>query len=208
MVIIAGPDIEVVRAQIPGMGQEGEIATGLLDAVDLGIFGQHLIGVGSKGYAGAAGNIIQDDGKVSPVGNILIVLDQTGLACLVIIGGDVEQGICTGILCVLGQVDGGRGVVAAGTSDDLDTVIYPLDNVLTNRHGSGLTSGAADTHRIHAGGDLVVDQLSEGVVVDAAVLVKGSDQRGTGTGKNRTSHKQYTLSSNAGSKEGDLLAHL
>ena len=126
----------------------------------------------------------------------------------------MEQGICTGILCVLGQVDGGRGVVAAGTSDDLDTVIYPLDtkfhgsNVLTNRHGSGLTSGAADTHRIHAGGDLVVDQLSEGVVVDAAVLVKGSDQRRTGTGKNRTSHKQYTLSSNAGSKEGDLLAHL
>ena len=86
-----------------------------------------------------------------------------------------------------------------GTSDDLDTVIYPLDtkfhgsNVLTNRHGSGLTRGAADTHRIHAGGDLGVDQLAEGVVVDIAVLVRGCSQGGAGAGKYGCSHKTASL---------------
>ena len=81
-------------------GQEGEVSTGLLDAVDLGVLRQHLIGLRREGDAGAARYVIEDHRKVHPVGDVLIVLDQSGLAALVVVGGDVEQGVGSGVLGV------------------------------------------------------------------------------------------------------------
>ena len=59
--------------------RRGEVAAGLLDAVDLGILGENLVGLGSEGHAGTAGYVVEDDGQFHPVGDVLIVLDQTGL---------------------------------------------------------------------------------------------------------------------------------
>ena len=78
----------------------GEVSAGLLDAVDLGVLRQHLIGLRREGDAGTAGHVIEDHRQVHPVGDVLIVLDQSGLAALVVVGGDVEQGVSPGVLGV------------------------------------------------------------------------------------------------------------
>ncbi len=106
----------------------------------------------------------------------------------------MEQGIRAGVLSVEGEVDGGGGVVGARAGNDFDLVVDPLDtvvhgsDVLPDGHGGRLAGGAAHADGVPAG-DLVVNQLSEGVVVNGAVFVKGSDQRDAGAGKNRSSHK-------------------
>ena len=52
-----------------------------------------------------------------------------------------EAGVGAGVLGVLGQVDGGGGVVAARAGDDFDPVVHPLDaefhrgDVLPDGHG-------------------------------------------------------------------------
>ena len=60
LVVVAGPDVEVIGAEEPGVGQQGEVAGGLLHAVDLGILSQHLVGLGGKGDPGAAGHVVED----------------------------------------------------------------------------------------------------------------------------------------------------
>ena len=102
------------------------------------------------------GNVIEDHRKVHPVGDVLIVLDQSGLAALVVVGGDVEQGVGSGVLGVEGEVDGGGGVVAPRAGDDLHPVIDPLDavlhggDVLPNGHGGRLAGSAADADGVYA----------------------------------------------------------
>ena len=69
------------------------------------------------------------------------MLDEAGLAGLVVVGGHQQAGVGAGVLGVLGQVDGGGGVVAARAGDDFDPVVHPLDaefhrgDVLPDGHG-------------------------------------------------------------------------
>ena len=106
----------------------------------------------------------------------------------------MEQGVGARVLGVLGQVDGSGGVVRACAGDHLHPVVHPLDaelhggDVLPDGHGGRLAGGAADAHRVHAGFNLSVNQLAEGVVVDGAVFVKGGDQGRTGAGEDWSSH--------------------
>ena len=199
LVVVARPDIEVVAAEVAGMGQQGEVAAGLLDAVDLGVLGEDLISLGGKGHAGTAGDVVEKDGQLHPVGDVLIVLDQSGLAGLVVVGSHMEQGVGPGVLGVLGQVDGGGGIIAARAGDDLDPVIHLLDtelhggDVLPDGHGGALAGGATDADGVDAPGDLLVNELAEGVVVDGAALVEGSDDGGAGAGEDRLSHTDYLL---------------
>ena len=184
------------------MGQQREVAAGFFHAVDIGHIGQHLVGIGGEGHAGAAGHVVQDDGQIGAGRDVLIVLDQAGLAGLVVVGGDVEQGVCAVVLSMLGQVNGSGGIVAARAGNDLDPLVHPLDTefhsgvMLANRHGSGLAGGAADTDSIHASGNLIIDKFSESVVIDVAACVKGSDEGGAGAGKDRSSHVDAPFLSN------------
>ena len=108
----------------------------------------------------------------------------------------MEEGVGAGVLGVLGEVDGGGGVVAAGAGDDLYPVVHILDaevdggDVLPQGEGGALTGGAHGADGVHAGGDLLVDELGEAVVVDGAALVEGRDDGGAGTGENGLSHIQ------------------
>ena len=164
------------------------------------VLGQMLVGGGGKGHPRPRGHVVHDNGQLHPVGNILVVLDEAGLAALVVVGSHMEQGVRAGVLGVEGQVHGGGGIVAACAGNDLHLVVHPLDavihggDVLPDGHGGGFAGGAAHAHRVHPGLELEVNLLAEGVVVDIPVLVKGRNQSGAGTGKNGGSHRQNILS--------------
>ena len=113
---------------------------------------------------------------------------------LVIIRGHQQQGVGAGGLGVLGQHQGGSGVIAAGAGDDLDPAGDLLDavfhgfHVLFQRHGGGLAGGAADADGVRTGGDLTLDQLTELVKVHLVVIGEGGDDGNAGTGKNGVMH--------------------
>ena len=192
-VIVAGPDVEIVPAEVTGVGHQGEVPAGLLDPVDLGILGQDPVGLGGEGDPGAGGDIIEDDGQLRAVGDVLIVAEAL-LGALVIIGGHMEEGVGAGVLGVLREVDRGGGVVAARAGDDLYPVVDVLDaeidggDVLPQAQGGALAGGPQDADGIHAPGDLLVDELGETVVVDSPRGVKGGDDGGTRAGKDWLSH--------------------
>ena len=111
----------------------------------------------------------------------------------------MEEGVSAGILGVLGEIDGGGGVVTACAGDDLHPVVGPFDaefhhgDVFPDAHGGAFAGGAADADGVHATLDLLVDEGAESVVVDGAALVKGGDDGGTGTGEDGLSHGVTSL---------------
>ena len=197
LVVVARPDVEVVPAQVAGVGQQGEVSAGLLHAVDLGVLGENLIALGGEGHAGAAGHVVEDDGQLGAVGDVLIVLHKPRLAALVVVGGDVEQRVRPGVLGVEGQVHGGGGVVAPRAGDDLHPVVHPLDavlhhsDVLPDGHGGRFAGGAAHADGVHTALDLIVDEAAEGVVVDIPVGVKGGGNGHAVAGKDRSPHRKH-----------------
>ena len=176
------------------MRQQGKVSAGFLDAVDLGMLGENLIGLRREGNAGPGGDVIEDDGQLHPVGYVFIMLDETSLRRLVVIGSHMQQSVGPGVLSVLGQVNGSGCIVASRAGDDLDPMIDPLDtvfhggNMLPNGKGGALAGGAADADSVQAACDLLVDQSAEPIVIDSAALVKWGHNGGAGSGKNRFSH--------------------
>ncbi|MPM96054.1 hypothetical protein SDC9_143210 [bioreactor metagenome] len=59
--------------------------------------------------------------------------NETRLGGLVVIGGDVQQGISSRILCMAGKIGGGGGVVAAGARHHLCPVVDIFDAELHRR---------------------------------------------------------------------------
>ena len=71
--------------------------------------------------------------------------------------------------------------------DVFDTVLHHRD-MLPDSEGGTLAGGTADADGIYAALDLLINDLSEQVVVDSTTLVKRGNNSGTGSGKNRLSH--------------------
>ena len=104
MVVIARPDVELVSAQMSGVGDQREISTGLFHPVYLGIGRQKLIGLSCKAHPCAGRNIIENHGQFNPVRNKIIVLDKTGLGRFVVVWRYNKKGVSAGILGLLGKV--------------------------------------------------------------------------------------------------------
>lgn len=91
---------------------------------------QFIIGLSSELRTGSGGYVVHDNGRMHSVGNVSIVLNQTGLGGLIIIRCHDQQAVCTAGLCIQRQIQSGTGAVATGTGNDLYPVIDFLDTVL------------------------------------------------------------------------------
>ena len=194
VVVVAGPDVQGVTAAGDGLGQEGEVAGGLLDAVDPRVAAEDLIRLGGERQPRAGGDVVQDDRQVHPVGEVLIVPDEAGLGGLVVVRRDDQQRIGPGGLGVAAEGEGGGGVVAAAPGEDLaasgdvrETEVGQL-LVLAGGERGALAGGAADAQGVDPGGELAVDLAGEGGVVDAAVVAEGGDEGGAGPGEDGSIH--------------------
>ena len=118
------------------------------------------------------------------------MLDQPLLGALVIIWGHHENAIGAGVSGILSVSQGGLGVVAANSHDDLHAPLGEVDGLadslilLTLGLGGGLAGGAAD----HNGGGAVlileVDILFQPFKIHA-LLGEGGDNGGAGAFENR-----------------------
>ena len=143
-------------------------------------------GVG-QGDAGAAGDVVQDDGDVHLAGDGLKVAKHAFLRRLVVVGVDEEGGIGAGIFREAGEVEGLVGGVGAGAGDDFHFGAFggldgDLDNVVVFfvGEGGGLAGGADGDDAIGAVDGLVFDLFFERGAVELAIE-EGGHQGGKGT---------------------------
>ena len=127
-----------------------------------------------------------------PVGDVGVVLDETGLGGLIIIRSDDEQAIDAAGLCVQGQIQGGHGAVAAGAGDDLDPVIHLLDAVfdgslvLLDGLGGGFAGGSEDEEGIDMPRELCMNQTLHCRMIGRSAA-KRRNQRRCSSSENRIS---------------------
>ena len=93
LVVVARIDVQSVAAGRGDLGHLGNVAGGLLDAVDEGVLAQLLGRLRLDVDAGAGRHIVEDDRDAARLGHGGKVGDQAGLAGLVVVGGDHQQGI-------------------------------------------------------------------------------------------------------------------
>ena len=200
LVVVAGVDVQLVAAQGCDLRHLADVAAGFLDGVDLRVGGKDLGRFRGDVYAGAGGHVVHDDRQVRGVGNGGVAGNETGLAGLVVVGGDHQQAVGTQVGGLFGHHDGVGGVVGAGAGDNGDAAVHPLDHVADNvqmllvLQGGSFAGGAAADDGVGMGGDLVFHDAVDLGVVHAAVGVHGGDHGQAGAGENRCFHSKALLS--------------
>ena len=190
LVIVAGPDVEVLQAQVPGPLDVPQVSGGLLGADDVGVLPQLGIGLRRDGNPSAGGHIVENAGEGDRVGNGLVVADQTRLCRFVVVGRHQQQSIGPGLFRLPGESDGHRRGVGAGSGDYRHPALYMVhterDDLrpLLRRHGAGLPGGAAGHDGVRAALKLEIQQLSKGIKVNA-VFCEGCGDGHAGACKNR-----------------------
>ena len=168
LIVIAGPDGKIGRAEVPGFLDLAEIPAGLLDTCDVGVLGQLRIGLRLDVDPGAGGDVVEDDGSAHGIRNDLVVPQQTLLGCLVVVGGDDQQTVHAEALRSQGVFPGYLSIVGAGTGDHRHAPRHPVHAIgdglhaLLLGHGGRLSGGTADDDGVGAAVDLPVDEPPKG----------------------------------------------
>ena len=84
--VVAGEDLEGAWGFGDELGDLREVAAGLLDADDVGDFGEAKDGVGLEVGTGAAGDVVEQDRQVGGLGDGAEVLLLAFLAGAVVVG--------------------------------------------------------------------------------------------------------------------------
>lgn len=167
---------------------------GLLDGNNLGVAGESCDGGYIDFATRPAGDVIKDDGQAE-IGDGGEVPVQAFLIRLVIIGGDLEGAVCSGVQGVFGQGQGFGGGIGAGTGDDLELALSGRDAgfddffMFIDVDGGGLPGGADGDDAIHAALDLHGNEGAEFSVINAAISVERCDECCIGSGK----HDAFSL---------------
>ncbi len=194
LVVVARVEVQLVAAEGRDLGHLGDVARGLLDAVDQGVGAELLGGLGGDVDAGPGGDVIEDHRDAAGLGHGGKVGHQARLAGLVVVGGDHQQSVGAAVGGPFGQGAAVGGVVGAGPPDLPHPMGHGVHRVLDGgellgvHHGGALAGGAADDDGVGAPGDLVLEDPAQLFKVDAAVLVHGGDDGHARTGKNRLLH--------------------
>jgi hypothetical protein len=120
------------------------------------------------------------------------MLIEALLGRFVVVGGDEQGSLGSGLLCVAGEAHRFGRAVGPGPRDDGDSSPGFLDGdvhdpiVLAVGEGGRLAGGAARNNPVNPLPDLPVDQLSERVLVELPVA-EGGDQGCDGASKHRAS---------------------
>ena len=145
-----------------------------LDGHDGRNLGQAGDGFGQDVRAGAAGNVVKDDGQVAGLGDGGEVAVVAFLGRLVVIRPDHEGAVGPGLLGEARQADRLAGAVGAGAGHDLDAAARLLDHggddalvllVVERRRFAG---GADRGQAVGALLDVPVDQPAQGREIDFA----------------------------------------
>ena len=144
--------------------------------------------------AGAGRHIVEDDRDAAGFGHGGKVGDQAGLAGLVVVRGDHQQGVGAAVGRAGGQGAAVGRVVGAGPRHHRHPVGHRVHRELDGGqllgvgHGGALAGGAADDNGVGAAGDLVLKDLPQHIEMDASVVVHRGDDGHACTCEHRLFH--------------------
>ncbi len=130
------------------------------------------------------GMLYSDHRELGGVGDVLEVGHEPALGWLVVVRGDHQQTIRTGVLGRLGQLERLRGRVGPGAADQLapvpDRVADRTEQLsfLLVREGRRLAGGTRDDDRVGPAVDQVRGELAGAIEVDGMVLPERGHHRG------------------------------
>lgn len=161
-----------------------EVALGVLVGHDARVLREPDERLGLDRHAAAPGDVVQHHGKAGGVGDRGEVPVQALLRRLVVVRGDREKTVRTGVLGGAGQFDAVAGVVGADAGDDVgpvsDRVEYGSYELVFLRVAGGgrLARGAVDDEAVVAGVHQVGREPLGAVEVERAVRRERRDHRG------------------------------
>ena len=199
LIVVAGPDGEILGAEAPGPLDVSQVSRRLLDADDVRVFRQGGVRLRGDGNPGAGGDAVQDNGKGDRIGDGPVVPEQPRLAGFVVVGGNHQKAIRPLAFRLLGKRHGVFRGVGPGPGDNRDSPAHVPDAEgdgfcpFPVGHGACLAGGAADHHGVRPVFQLKVQQVPQGVQVHAAFLERCDDGH-CGTYKDGVLHSRQLLS--------------
>ena len=118
--VVAGIKGEILRRTLDQVAAAGQVGSGVLDADDVGDFGQAQHGVVTHVGHSAARHVVKDDRDVGRFGNGTEVPVHAFLHRLVVVRHDRQHLVGPEAAGFARQFDGFVGRVGAGAGDDLD----------------------------------------------------------------------------------------
>src|SRR5450631_263680 len=211
--VVAGDDEKCVGDGVDGLGNLGHVAAGFLDAHDVGNLGEARQSCGFEVRAGAAGDVVENDGLVAHgLGDGLEMAILPLLRGLVVVrrgSKDVIHPGARGDLfgffdCIVRGVGGRAGHDRYASGDHFDRRIDYIEPFVVGERRS-LAGGAAGNQKINAGLDLPCDQIAQGRVVEGTILMKGSyEGSATATELHRNRIARVGVKGNSGGSIGDV----
>ncbi len=106
LIVVAGPDVKVLQAQVPGPLDVPQVSGGLLGAGDVWVLRQLRVSLRRDRDPGAGGHIVEDAGNIHRISNGSVVLNQPGLGGLVVVWRHQQQPVSPGLFRLLREGDG------------------------------------------------------------------------------------------------------
>src|SRR6202521_2161650 len=181
--VIAGKHDEVILHSVENRSHLRDVARGFLDANDVFNFGEALYRAGLDVHAGAALHAVKNDGQRNGFGDGAIVLEESLLSGLVLIGRHGEDAICAKGAKLARKCDDLRGVVASCAGQNRNTSLGEFDGDLHDakmlfvRERGALTRGSTRNKKVNTRINLPLDQYPQLCFVQRSIAAKGSDKR-------------------------------
>ena len=131
--IVAAPEGKVRRTEVQRLLNEVKVVACLLDAHDVRVRGELLIGLRRAAYSGARGDVVEDERDVDRVGNGGKMAHKAVLRGFVVVWRDGEQRIGAGLLRGAREGDGRGGAVCAAACDDGHAMVDDAHAALDER---------------------------------------------------------------------------
>ena len=181
LVVVTGVEVESVANESHCFNNFFEVAVCFLDTNDIFVVCESRVCCGLDVYARTRRYVVKDDGLIACVGNVVVELDKTLLACFVVVGSNNEERVCANLAGFASKLKAVCGIVASCTCDDGDSaanlfnsVCDSADVILVVECG-GFARCAANNKGMYASLYLVLDKSAELRVI-YAVFIKGSDE--------------------------------
>ena len=186
--VIARIDSKIFGHAVNQINHTANVATGFLDADDIGDFSQAQHGVVVHVDHSAAGHVVHNHRNIRRFGNSSEVAVDTFLRRFIVVRHHRQRGICAGANCRTRQLDGFTGAVHTGTGNHRNAAVGKTDGCLDHfnlfRHAErgALAGGTNGDNGIGAVGNMPINQALELFVVDTAIFTHRSDDGDKTTG--------------------------
>ena len=119
LIVVSAPYVQRIAAEMPGAGDKGDVAGGFLYAIDAGDLRKTRVVLRSTGYAGPAGDVVNDERQLGMLRDVGKVPDDPFGARFVVVRRCKQKRVRSEPFGAPGGVCRGERIIAADPGDHL-----------------------------------------------------------------------------------------